>query len=111
MTPQAILRELWAAGICLQLTSDGQNLSVPAGRLDADSRALILAHKPALVTFLQDAQASSKELIEAAMRVCDFHCDNASKREAMRLDCLTVPAHLRLDLLEHFQITHPQSTN
>ena len=54
---------------------------------------------------------TTTNLIEAAMRVCDFHGDNASSREAMRLDCLAVPAHLRLDLLEHFQAAYPQPTN
>ena len=111
MTLQDILRELWSAGICVRLTNDGQNLTVPAGRLSQHQRALILANKPAIVEFLQSVDKTTTNLIEAAMRVCDFHGDNASSREAMRLDCLAVPAHLRLDLLEHFQAAYPQPTN
>ena len=111
MTAQDILRELWSAGICLKLTNDGQNLSVPAGRLSQHQRALILANKPAIVEFLQSVDKTTTSLIDAAQRVCDFHDDKASSREAMRLDCLAVPAHLRLDLLEHFQAAYPQPSN
>ena len=111
MTPQNILRELWTAGIALHLSNDGQNLSVPAGRLSQHQRALILANKPAIVEFLQSVDKTTTNLIEAAMRVCDFHDDKASSREAMRLDCLAMPAHLRFDLLEHFQAAYPQPSN
>ena len=111
MSPQDILRELWTAGICLKLTNDGQNLSVPAGRLSQHQRALILANKPAIVEFLQSVDKTTTNLIEATQRVCDFHGDNETMREAMRLDCLAMPAHLKADLLEHFQTTYPQSTN
>ena len=111
MTPQDILRELWSAGICLKLTNDGQNLTVPAGRLSQHQRAWVLENKPALVEFLREVDATTTALIAAAMHVCDLYGDNASKREAMRLDCLTVPAHLRLDLLEHFQAAYPQPSN
>ncbi len=103
MTPQDILRELWAVGISLRLANDGQNLSVPAGCLSQEQRAWVLAHKPAMVAFLQDVQATSKELITAAMRVCDYHGDNELKREAMRRECLAVPSHLKHDLLAHLQ--------
>lgn len=111
MSLQNILRELWSAGICVRLTNDGQNLSVPAGRLSQHQRAIVLENKPALVEFLREVDATTTALTEAAMRVCDFHGDNASSREAMRLDCLAVPAHLRLDLLEHFQAAYPQPSN
>ena len=111
MTPLEIIKELWTAGIALRLTNDGQNLSVPAGRLSQYERALILANKPAIVEFLQSVDKTTTNLIEATQRVCDFHGDNETMREAMRLDCLAVPAHLRLDLLEHFQAAYPQPTN
>jgi hypothetical protein len=111
MTPQNILRELWSAGICVRLTDDGENLAVPAGKLSQHQRALILANKPAIVDFLQSVDKTTTNLIEAAMRVCDFHGDNSSKREAMRLECLSVPAHLKADLLEHFHTAYPQPSN
>lgn len=103
MTPQTILRDLWKAGICLLLTKDGQNLSVPAGCLSPEQRALVLTHKPSLVAFLQDVQATSKELIKAAMLVCDHYRDNESARADMRRECLATPPHLQADLLDHFQ--------
>ena len=103
MTPQAIIKELWEAGICIRLANDGVNLSVPAGRLNADLRALILANKSDIVEFLQEVDATTNALMEAAMRVCDHHIDNETKREAMRRECLAVPSHLKPDLLEHLQ--------
>ena len=111
MTPQDILRELWTAGIALRLSNDGQNLTVPVGKLSQHQRALILANKPAIVDFLQSVDKTTTNLIEAAMRVCDFHGDNSSKREAMRLECLSVPAHLKADLFEHLQAAYPKPSN
>lgn len=107
MTPQAILSDLWAAGICVRLASDGLNLSVPAGCLSPDQRALVLAHKPALVAFLQEVQSNTKELIDAAMKACDHHGDNESARTDMKRECLETPPHLHNDLLEHLQHTYP----
>ncbi|MEI2812287.1 MAG: hypothetical protein V9E91_00285, partial [Burkholderiaceae bacterium] len=103
--------KLWSAGIYLRLTNDGRNLSVPAGKLSQHQRALILANKPAIVEFLREVDAATTALIEATMHVCDLYGDNESKREAMRLDSLAVPPHLRLDLLEHFQAAYPQPSN
>jgi hypothetical protein len=42
------------------------------------------------------------DLLQAAMLACDFWGDGADKREAMRQHCLTVPAHQRLELTDHF---------
>ncbi len=103
MTPQAIIKELWGAGICIRLANDGVNLSVPAGRLNAELRALILANKPAIVDFLQEVDATTTALMEAAMRVCEYHGDCETKRDEMRRECLAIPPHLKPDLLEHLQ--------
>lgn len=65
MMPQTILSKLLVAGIRLRLTNDGLNLSAPAGCLSPEQRALVLAHKPALVAFLQEVQVTSKDLIKA----------------------------------------------
>lgn len=107
MKPQTILSNLWAAGICVRLASDGLNLSVPAGCLSLDQRALVLAHKPALVAFLQEAKLTTKDLIKTAMNVCDRHGDNESARTDMKRECLETPPHLHNDLLEHLQHTYP----
>lgn len=49
------------------------------------------------------AHRLAKELIEAAMKVCDQHGDGQAARTEMRRDCLALPPHLQADLLEHFQ--------
>ncbi len=58
---------------------------------------------------LPDPATPEVRLIEAAMRACDHHNDNAAAREQMRLDCLATPQHLRADLLDHFQQTYPKA--
>lgn len=107
MTPAAILAQLWADGVTVHLTPDGQNLSAPAGRLTTKQRALVLANKAQLVQFLTDASTTAAALIDAAMRACDRHGDDEHAREQMRADCLATPPHQRADLLDHFQKTYP----
>ena len=111
MTPQTILRDLWTAGICLRLTKDGINLSAPAGCLSPEQRALLHAHKPALIVFLQEVESTSKALLEAAMKVCDLYGDSESARADMRRECLATPPHLQADLLDHFQTKQPDNLN
>ncbi len=103
MTPQEIIKKLASAEIFIRLSDDGVNLSVPAGRLDADLRALILANKSAIIEFLQEVDKTTSCLIEAAMRVCDYHGDCEIKRDVMRRECLAMPSHLKPDLLGHLK--------
>ena len=105
MTPQNILIALWNDGIGVRLSPDGENLTVPAGRLSVDQRAMVLTHKSALTKFLHESQATTIALLEAAMKVCDQHADGESERIEMRQDCLELPPHLRTDLLAHFSKT------
>jgi len=49
------------------------------------------------------AHRMAKELIAAAMKVCDRHGDNQAAREEMRRDVLATPPHLRQDLLDHLR--------
>lgn len=42
-------------------------------------------------------------LLAAAMRVCDQHGDSRAARDEMRTDCLALPPHLQVDLLDHFR--------
>jgi hypothetical protein len=102
MTPSTILIALWAGGVSLRLTPDGQNLTAPAGKLTPQQRALVLAQKPELVDFLQASRTTTTALIEAAMLRCDQWGDGEPAREAMRTDCLATPAHLQGDLLDYF---------
>lgn len=106
MTPQSILIALWNDGIGVRLSSDGENLTVPAGRLTPDQRAIVLTHKSALTKFLHASHATTIVLLEAAMKVCDQHGDGESARIEMRQQCLELPPHLRTDLLDHFRKTY-----
>jgi hypothetical protein len=100
--PQGILSDLLKQGIALRLSADGNSLTAPAGVLSADQRALVLAHKPELLAFLQAAHQTTAALVDAAMRTCDRHGDDENARQQMRDECLATPPHLRADLLAHF---------
>ncbi len=51
----------------------------------------------------------SVRLMAAAMRRCDHFNDSDKAREAMRQDVLATPAHLRQDLLDHFNETNQEA--
>ena len=102
MSPQAIFFRLLADGITLKLSAEGRGLVVPAGKLSAEQRALVMGHKIQLIAFLADTRETTARLIAAAMKACDHHQDSDAAREQMRLDCLNTPQHLRADLLDHF---------
>lgn len=108
MTPDRVMADMWAQGISVRLATDGRNLAVPAGRLDARQRALLVAHKAALVGLLLAAHETTTLLLSAAMRACDHFDDDETAREEMRAACLATPLHLHRDLLQHFMRTYPQ---
>ena len=49
------------------------------------------------------AHRMAKELIKAAMKVCDKHGDGEAARADMRQQCMELPPDMQRDLLEHFQ--------
>lgn len=53
------------------------------------------------------AHRVEKKLIEAAMRRCDEFGDGEDARREMREQCLSLPPHLQIDLLEHFSGNRP----
>ena len=83
MTPAQILTTLGKSGIGLRLTPDRQSLVAPAGRLTLNQRNLILRHRAELIGFLFDAQETSAQLLDAAMRVCDQYSDHEAEREQL----------------------------
>jgi LmbE family N-acetylglucosaminyl deacetylase len=101
MTPEQILRHLFAAGVRLDLRGD-RLCAWPATSLNDELRALIRSNKPALVIYLVEAHQTDADLIEAAMRACDFNGDGLHAREQMQRDCLETPPHLRADLRDYF---------
>lgn len=54
-----------------------------------------------------EARQIAADLVRAAMRVCDRHGDDEAARQAMRDECLALPAHLQADLLDHFEGRRP----
>ena len=57
----------------------------------------------------RDFQNITMELIKAAMLACDYWGDNPADRDLMRLECLATPAHLQIDLLNHFSKNYPKA--
>lgn len=70
---QALLQDLWSAGIDMELTDDG-NIAFPAGVLSDAQRQAIRTHKPQLVQLLQQTQN------EADAAIVDFFHINAPWR-------------------------------
>ncbi len=83
-------------------TQQGQQYSATHTQNDKQLRVAFARTCNSQLTSLT-AHRLSKELIVAAMLVCDYYGDNDSKREAMRRECFAVPSHLKPDLLEHLQ--------
>jgi hypothetical protein len=108
MNPVAIMRCLWAAGVHLELTQDGRLFAKPADRMTGELRALCRDHKADLISFLVDAETTTKALIDTAMGACDAWGDGPEARHQMHRDCLETPPHLRADLLDHLRKSYPK---
>ncbi len=107
MTPDALLRDLLQAGIEPGLTPDGENITVPAGRLTDSQRAAIRQFKSELIERLQESARITAELLAAASRACDHYNDGPEAREQWRQDVLATPYHLRADLIDHLRKQYP----
>lgn len=100
-----ILRRLFAVGVRLELRGDRLR-AWPATSLDDQLRALIRSNKPALVVYLAEAHKTSAELIEVALRACDFYDDSPEARDQMQRECINTPPHLLADLRDYFNQTY-----
>ncbi len=105
MTAHAIFEELQACGVDLEVSPDGKSLSAPANTLTPQQRAQVIAHKAELLRLVLESNHITRQLLQAAMRVCDHWNDSPAAREQMRQDCLNTPPNLRADLLAHFKNT------
>lgn len=103
MTAHAILDELQACGIDLECTPDGKSLTAPANTLTPHQRAQVRTHKAELIRLVQQSERLTAQLLQAAMRACDYWHDSPVAREQMRQDCLNTPPHLRAELLALFR--------
>ncbi|MBS7350210.1 MAG: hypothetical protein KIG95_08675 [Comamonas sp.] len=66
MKPADLLSTFESAGICINLSADGQRLSVPAGVLTDAQREQLRQHKAAIISHLKKQQPSSNEMAEPA---------------------------------------------
>lgn len=102
MNPAALCRMLYEHG--MRIESSGESLIVrPAAKLTPELRDVLLQHKPAILTFLADARATTAAILGEAMKVCDEFGDGPQARADMRRDCKATPQHLVGDLLQHFR--------
>jgi hypothetical protein len=107
VTAATLIRKASAAGIVLRLVD---------GKIKASGRPEALAamvpqlreHRPELLEFLADAHDTGTAVIDAAMRACDYHGDDAQAREQMKAACMSTPCHLWNDLIEHFVRSYPR---
>ena len=116
MTVEQLLEEVCNAGLTLGLTDTGSIKVTPKELITPAIRELIKTNKSALVTALDcpSTQAEiptgvvelERQLIEAAMRACDYWGDSDQARAEMVADIKATPQHLRQDLLEHFLVAY-----
>ena len=55
------------------------------------------------------AHRLTSDLVKAAMLACDYWGDSPADRALMRAECLATPAHLQIDLLNHFSNNYLES--
>jgi hypothetical protein len=103
MSAEAVLADLLACGIEPSLSPTGNGIEVPAGRLTAEQRRQVVAHKAELIDLLQQYARLTDALLIAAMRACDHWNDSPAAREQMRRECLATPRNQQRDLLKHFR--------
>jgi hypothetical protein len=111
MTPETILRTLWKDGVRLELIGDDRLAAYPAERLSPGNLELCRTHKLALTDFMRAARLTTARLVDTAMEVCDQWRDGPEAREQMRGDLMSVPEHLRGELLDHLRQTYKKDAH
>lgn len=111
MTVSRLLKEISQAGLSLRLTDAGSVNAKPAELVTPAIRLLIKSNKAALISSLETSVTPpcdnlENQLIEAAMRACDYWGDSDQARAEMVADIKATPQHLRQDLLEHFLVAY-----
>ncbi len=81
-------------------------LAVPSGGV-YEIQHEVSSVSSAGAAYVTEKNVSPEELLEAAMRACDFHGDNSAAREQMRRECLELSTTVRADLLEYFHRMYP----
>ena len=106
MSAFSVIQALDEQGVRLKLSGDGANLTVPAGSISPEQRALVVSHRAEILEFLVEARKTTTALIEAAMLACDHFNDSPANRDLMQAECLATPTHLQADMLNHFTKTY-----
>ncbi len=108
MSADTLLREAMTAGVTLRIDEGGALKAAGPADTVREWAPLLRENKADLLQFLQDAHASTAQLVEAAMRACDHFGDSPAAREQMRRDVIDTPLHLRADLLQHLTSAYAQ---
>ena len=116
MTVEQLLEEVCKAGLTLGLTDTGSIKVAPKELITPTIRELIKTNKSALVTALDcpsiqpetptDVVELERQLLESAMRACDYWGDSDQARAEMVADIKAAPQRLRQDLLDHFLVAY-----
>lgn len=101
MTAAALLFDLMQCGITPRPSPDSKHLLLPANRLTEQQRKRLSECKADVLELLTDPLL--QQLMNAAMKACDYWQDSHQARLEMRLDIWTTPPELRADLLKHFR--------
>ena len=107
MSAAVLIRQAFSAGVKLRIDDCGSLKAAGPSDTLREWSPRLRAHKSELLEFLQDAHASTAQLVEAAMRCCDHFGDSPAAREQMRQDAIDTPPHLRADLLHHLSRAYP----
>jgi hypothetical protein len=107
MTVSRLLEEISQAGLTLRLTDAGRVNAKPAELITPAIRQLIKSNKVALMSSLETSVTPpcdnlERQLIEAAMRACDWWGDSPAVRAQMMADIRSLHHHQHQGWLEHF---------
>lgn len=101
MTAAALLFDLWQCGIQPRTDPDAQHLLLPANKLTPAQRQALTECKADVLELL--TAPLMQELMDAAMRACDYWQDSPEARLQMRFDVWNTPPDQREDLLDYFR--------
>jgi hypothetical protein len=119
ITADHVLREASKAGLTLRLSGSGGINAAPAALITPSIRQLIKVNKAVMMMALDSARPEltspiaevnlERQLLAAAMRVCDYWGDSDQARAEMVADIKATSQHLRQDLLEHLLVAFGKS--
>jgi Tfp pilus assembly pilus retraction ATPase PilT len=119
MAVRQIFDTVSKAGLVLSPTDSGNIKVTPKALITPAVRELVKANKTALMAALETASEQlavskadtnlERQLLEAAMRACDYWGDSDQARAEMVAEIQATSQHLRQDLLEHFLCAYGKS--